>query len=84
MTPLFQGYIFVLVTLQWHAVRWSRGIVRIVMDGDRPALCPDDVIAELRGRARRRPDRAAAASSPGISSLRPLFALGRKRTNRRP
>jgi len=48
--PLFPGYAFVLIELQWHAARWSPGIVRLVLDGDRPARVPDKVIAELRGR----------------------------------
>jgi len=50
--PLFPGYAFVLIELQWHAARWSPGIVRLVLDGDRPARVPDKVIAELRGRER--------------------------------
>jgi len=49
---LFPGYAFVLITLQWHAARWSPGVVRIVLDGLAPARVPDAVIAELRGRER--------------------------------
>jgi transcriptional antiterminator RfaH len=49
---LFPGYAFVLIGLQWHAARWSPGILRLVLDGDRPAKVPDKVIAELRGRER--------------------------------
>jgi transcriptional antiterminator RfaH len=49
---LFPGYAFVLIELQWHAARWSPGILRLVLDGDRPAKVPDKVIAELRGRER--------------------------------
>ena len=48
--PLFPGYAFILIGLQWHAARWSPGIVRLVLSGDRPARVPDKVIAELRGR----------------------------------
>jgi transcriptional antiterminator RfaH len=49
---LFPGYCFVLIELQWHAARWSPGILRLVLDGDRPARVSDKVIAELRGRER--------------------------------
>jgi transcriptional antiterminator RfaH len=51
-SPLFPGYAFVLIELQWHAARWSPGVLRIVLDGARPAKVPDKVIAELRGRER--------------------------------
>jgi transcriptional antiterminator RfaH len=50
--PLFPGYAFVLIVLQWHAARWSPGVVRIVLDGATPAKVPDRVIAELRERER--------------------------------
>jgi transcriptional antiterminator RfaH len=50
--PLFPGYVFVLIVLQWHAARWSPGVVRIVLDGMVPAKVPDRIIAELRARER--------------------------------
>jgi transcriptional antiterminator RfaH len=50
-TPaLFPGYAFVLIELQWHAVRWAPGVTRIVLDGAAPARVPDAVIAEIRSR----------------------------------
>jgi transcription antitermination factor NusG len=53
---LFPGYAFVLIELQWHAARWSPrwspGILRLVLDGYRPAKVSDKVIAELKGRER--------------------------------
>jgi transcription antitermination factor NusG len=50
-TPLFPGYAFVLIELQWHAARWSPGVIRLVFDGlDHPARVPDTVIADLRQR----------------------------------
>jgi transcriptional antiterminator RfaH len=49
---LFPGYAFVLIELQWHAARWSPGILRLVLDGDRPAKVPDQVITDLKGRER--------------------------------
>ena len=50
--PLFPGYAFVFIVLQWHAARWSPGVVRIVLDGATPAKVPDRIIAELRERER--------------------------------
>jgi transcriptional antiterminator RfaH len=47
---LFPGYAFVLIELQWHAARWSPGVLRLVLDGMQPAKVPDKVIAELKGR----------------------------------
>jgi transcriptional antiterminator RfaH len=49
---LFPGYAFVLIQLQWHAARWSPGVLRLVLDGGRPAKVPDNVIADLKGRER--------------------------------
>ena len=47
---LFPGYAFVLVRLQWHAARWSAGVINLIMDGAGPAHVPDSVIEEIRGR----------------------------------
>jgi transcriptional antiterminator RfaH len=48
--PLFPGYAFLLVQLQWHAARWCPGVIRLVMDGLHPARVPDRVIEEIRAR----------------------------------
>jgi transcriptional antiterminator RfaH len=48
--PLFPGYCFILIQLQWHRARWSPGIAAIIRDGECPAKVPDTVIAEIRGR----------------------------------
>jgi transcriptional antiterminator RfaH len=48
--PLFPGYCFVLIVLQWHGVRWCPGVASLIMDGVRPARVPDSVIAEIRAR----------------------------------
>jgi transcriptional antiterminator RfaH len=50
--PLFPGYAFVLITLQWSAARWCPGVRRLVMDGIRPAKVSDVVIEEIRARER--------------------------------
>jgi transcriptional antiterminator RfaH len=51
--PLFPGYVFVLIVLQWHSASRAPGVLRLVTDGGVPARVPDDVIAELRGREGR-------------------------------
>ena len=33
-TWLFPGYAFVWIELQWHAARWSPGVIRLVSSGD--------------------------------------------------
>jgi transcriptional antiterminator RfaH len=48
--PLFPGYCFVAITLQWHTARYSVGVARLVMDGVQPARVPDAVIDEIRRR----------------------------------
>ena len=50
--PLFPGYAFIVIELQWHAARWAPGTLGLVMDGTVPARVPDVVIAELRARER--------------------------------
>ena len=50
-TPLlFPGYLFFVVEAQWHAARWTPGVIGLIMDGIGPARVPDAVIAEIRGR----------------------------------
>ena len=50
--PLFPGYAFVLIVLQWHQARWCPGVLNLIMNGDGPARVPDEVIAELHSRER--------------------------------
>jgi transcriptional antiterminator RfaH len=47
---LFPGYVFVRIELQWHAARWTPGVVRLVMDGAVPARMPQAAIDELHRR----------------------------------
>jgi len=35
--PLFPGYCFIQIELQWHTARWAPGVVRLVLDGVQPA-----------------------------------------------
>jgi transcriptional antiterminator RfaH len=50
--PLFPGYCFITIELQWHTARWCPGVIALIMDGITPARVPDSVIAEIRGRER--------------------------------
>jgi transcription antitermination factor NusG len=50
--PLFPGYCFVWIELQWHRARWCPGVVRLIMDGVQPAKVSNTVIEEIRGRER--------------------------------
>jgi transcriptional antiterminator RfaH len=50
--PLFPGYAFVLMQLQWRAAHYCPGVIRLVMDGLQPARVSDDIIAEIRARER--------------------------------
>jgi hypothetical protein len=44
ISALVPGYAFVQIALQWHAACWCPGVVRLVMDGVRPAKVPDTVM----------------------------------------
>ena len=48
--PLFCNYVFVAVELQWHLIRWSPGVVGLLMSRDGPARVPDRIVEELRSR----------------------------------
>ena len=50
--PLFPGYCFIQIELQWHTARWAPGVVRLVLDGVQPARVPDTVISEIKSRER--------------------------------
>ena len=46
--PLFPGYVFVSIELQWSKARYAPGIVSLIMNGAGPAYVPDQVIAGIR------------------------------------
>jgi len=50
--PLFPGYVFVAIELQWYSAHRAPGTLGLVMNGGGPAHVPDSVIAELRSRER--------------------------------
>ena len=48
---LFPGYLFIrIVEGRWWDARWSVGIVRIIRDGEKPAVVPDAVIDGIKAR----------------------------------
>jgi transcription antitermination factor NusG len=49
---LFPSYVFISITLQWHAARWAPGMLKLIMAGDQTAHVPDTAIAELHARER--------------------------------
>ena len=51
ISALFPGDAFVWM-LQWHAACSCPGVVRLVMDGLRPAKVPETVIRDIRDRER--------------------------------
>jgi transcriptional antiterminator RfaH len=52
LQPLFVGYAFVRIVLQWHTARWCPGTLGLIMDGLVPAKVPDSMISEIRSRER--------------------------------
>lgn len=49
--PLFPGYIFInlcKLTDNWHAIRSTRGVARLVTFANQPLAVPDDLIEHLR------------------------------------
>jgi transcription antitermination factor NusG len=79
--PLFPGYCFVLIELQWHAARWAPGTLGLVMNNGLPVRVPDNVIAEIRSRERggliELPKRALARPGDRLRVIRGPFAGGR-------
>jgi transcriptional antiterminator RfaH len=53
VAPLFPGYLFIEIIERWWSVRWTAGVVRLLMVDDRPARVPDvmmDAIKKREGR----------------------------------
>jgi len=47
---LFPGYLMVRVVLRWYPIRWTPGVLKVLMNGDKPAKLPDSVVDEIKGR----------------------------------
>jgi transcription antitermination factor NusG len=53
VSPLFPGYCFIRIELQWHSVRQCPGVIRIIKSANaEPTHVPDEVIAAIRSRER--------------------------------
>jgi transcriptional antiterminator RfaH len=50
IVPLFPSYGFIQIVEQWHAARWSLGVLGLIMDGIRPATVPDNILDDIRKR----------------------------------
>jgi len=50
IAPLFPGYILVRVVAQWYPVRWTIGVIRVLMSGEEPAHLSDHVVEAIRRR----------------------------------
>lgn len=67
---LFPSYLFVCVAEHqtWHAIGWTQGVLRLLMNGDAPARIPASIIAAIKARERGgfvRLPRPPAAFQPG-------------------
>ena len=47
---LFPGYLMVRVVARWYPIRWCPGVLKLLMNGDRPAKLADGVVDEIKGR----------------------------------
>jgi transcriptional antiterminator RfaH len=47
---LFPGYGFVSILNGWYSARYQPGVIDLIMDGERPAVVRDEIIAEIRQR----------------------------------
>jgi transcriptional antiterminator RfaH len=50
--PLFPSYIFVRVVDRWYPITSSPGVIRLLMNGDRPAALIDSALDLIRGKER--------------------------------
>jgi transcriptional antiterminator RfaH len=76
--PLFPGYAFIAIELQWHRARWTAGILGLIMGDIQPARVPDAVIAEIRAHERgglvELPRREAFRAGEAVRVLQGPFA----------
>lgn len=50
VVPLFPTYIFVRIEERWWSVRWTIGVLRVLMADDHPAVIPDRVVCAIQRR----------------------------------
>ena len=65
--PLFPGYCFVQIELQWSRVHYCPGVNKLLLAGESPARVPDVVIDGIRARE----NRAGLVVLPRASRLKP-------------
>jgi transcriptional antiterminator RfaH len=53
VTPLFPGYLFVEIIEQWWSVRWTTGVLRLLMNDNHPAQISAPVLNLIRKREDR-------------------------------
>jgi transcriptional antiterminator RfaH len=53
VAPLFPGYLFVEIIERWWSVRWTAGVVRLLMVDDHPARVPSAMMDAIRKREGR-------------------------------
>ena len=65
--PLFAGYCFVVPGTHWSPIAHSRGVSKLLMNGDHPYLCPCGVLEAVRATeaARRTPTTRETLHRPG-------------------
>jgi len=49
-TGLFPGYLMVRVVVRWYPIRWTPGVLKLLMTGDRPAKLADKIVDEIKSR----------------------------------
>ena len=50
VAPLFPGYVFVAIIDQWWPVRWTTGVLKLLMVNDRPAEVSEVLMRDIRKR----------------------------------
>ncbi len=56
--PMFPGYVFIELSelsSNWRPIRSTRGVLRLVSFGNKPAVVPDEVVEQLRVQKRLEP-----------------------------
>ncbi len=50
VVPLFPTYIFVRIEERWWSIRWTIGVLRVLMSDDLPARIDDKLVCEIQKR----------------------------------
>lgn len=50
IAPLFPTYIFVRIVDRWYSIRWTVGVLRLLMSDEQPARVPDGVVEKIQKR----------------------------------